>query len=139
MSNTARATCCCFAALLDETTRPMLAEAAREMRVLSERRQALSTIFSFSSDESPQDYRRYAAVLRATSFFGRLFSSDFKRASVAWRGTRKVSKKASPTERAQELEALAEHIEAVRMFCSNDRLKAICGPEFDGLTTDRYL
>jgi hypothetical protein len=75
-------------------------------------------------------------ALRATGFFGRLFGGEFKRARTTWRGARKVGRKASPEEMAKELEELVEHIEAVRKFYGNDRFKAICGSEFDGLNTD---
>ena len=41
-----------------------------------------------------------------------------------------------PEEMAKDLETLFEHLDAVRKFYSNDRFKAICGSEFDGLNTD---
>lgn len=123
-------------ALLDEATRPILNRTAIWAQAIVERHKELARGFSFSVGDSPQGYREHAAALRSVSFLGRLFSSEFRRSHAAWRGLRKSRVKVHPREMAQEADALAEHIEEIQKFHADDRLKAICGTEFEGITTD---
>lgn len=132
-------------ALLDEASRPVLERGAQAASELNERQQQLILFFSFSQDYSPRQYREYAAALRRGGFFESLYvniglgwfaDSRFKRAYEAWRGARKGNPDRAPEQMASELEQFAEHLDAIREFCDDDRLRVICGIEFRGLATD---
>jgi hypothetical protein len=139
------------AALIDEVVRPVLERATEEAQTLNKRQRELAESFSFSRDDTPQEYRRFAAALRRASLldrillrsgvFGWLADAEFKRARRVWYGARRDRAEVTLEEMAQDCKQLAEHLEAVQKFHMNDRLRVICGKEFDGLATDfdRFL
>lgn len=104
--------------LRDEAMRLVLERAVEEARAINERRTQLLAIFSFSQDDSPQEYRGFAAALRRTGFFDRflirsvvlswLADDEFKRALCARHGARKHRTKASHEGMAREIERLAQ-------------------------------
>jgi hypothetical protein len=134
------------ATLIDEVLRPVLERATEEARALNKRQWELAGSFSFSQDDNPQEYRRFAAALRRASLFDRfllrthvfgwLANDEFKRAWRVWSGARKDRQTGTLQEMAQDFEQLAEHLGAVQKFRMNDRLRVICGEEFEGLATD---
>jgi hypothetical protein len=135
-----------LAPLLDEAVRPVLEQAKKEARAITEHHQQPVRAFTFSPDDSPQEFRGYAAALRRAGLFNRFFTKtiilgwlaagEFRHACAVWRGARKVYSKASAEKMARDFEQLAEHLEAIQKFRANDRLQAICGREFNGLATD---
>ena len=132
--------------LLDEAVRPVLEWAKEEARTITEHYQQLIRVFIFSPEDSPQEFRRYAAVLRRAGLFNRFFTKanilgwiaagEFRQACAVWRQARKVYSRATAEKMARDFEQLAEHLEAIQGFHANDRLQAICGREFHGLATD---
>jgi very-short-patch-repair endonuclease len=134
------------APLLDEAVRSVLERAKKEARAITEHHQQLVRAFIFSPDDSPQEFRGYAAALRRAGLFNHFFmktiilswlaAGEFRQACAVWRRTRKVYSTATAEKMARDFDQLAEHLEAVQKFRANDRLQAICGREFHSLSTD---
>lgn len=134
------------APLLDEAVRPVIGRAKKEARAITDHHQQLVSAFIFSPDDSPQEFRGYAAALRRAGLFNRFFmktiilgwlaAGEFRQACAVWRRARKVFSTATTEKMARDFEQLAEHLEAIQQFRANDRLQAICGREFHGLATD---
>jgi hypothetical protein len=132
--------------LMDQVVRPVLERAAEEAQTLNKRQRELAESFSFSQDDNPREYRRFAAALRRASLldrillrtgvFGWLADAEFKCARRVWHGTHRDRAEVTLEEMAQDFEQLAEHLEAIEKFHMNDRLRVICGKEFGGLATD---
>lgn len=123
-------------ALFNEASRQVLEHAAERALILKRHRKELAEIFVVGDDDNPEEYRACAASLRSAGLFARLFSRKFKRARRVWRGTRKIHSKKTVSEMARELEELVDYLVELRKFQENDRIRTICGAEFDGVATD---
>jgi very-short-patch-repair endonuclease len=86
------------------------------------------------ADQHTNAIRHDAVVLRSSGVFGFLHA-DVRAAKRKYKTLLKTRVKSSPSRMADELDQLADALQAVRVFNKDTRLKELCGARFRGIQT----
>jgi len=108
----------------------------REAKALREESKKLSERFVLSYGEDPRDYEAFCLTLRVSGILARVFGRQYRQAKMAWRLVQRQRRRASSFLMAAELDSLRNHIERRRAFCTDDRVRSLCGSVSIGIETN---
>jgi len=111
-------------------------KAASRSQVIATERDMLHSLFSFADTDDAKKYTSSAEIVRATGFWGRIFSRQFRRAYSFWRGIRRTRLKATYHTVAIELDTLADFLNSYHSFIADPKMPEICAGAFSGTDTD---
>ncbi len=123
------------APLLEEQSHDTLERGAQQAKVLISKRTDLEIRFVIKVDSDPESFRRSALVIRTAGWLGRR-GKQYKEALNQYRLLcRTHDAKASRQEIASDLGLIADYLDEYRAFMSGERLRSVCGDDFEGLDT----
>lgn len=123
------------AAIFDEANRSLFEQATEKARALRQSRTRLEAQFELQLLPSAGDLRRHSSALRSANAFSALFSSACRQAKRVYRGIARHGVRKSRDEMARALMQCARYLTDTEAFNNRDDLKAVCGPNFDGVDT----